>query len=63
MCLKLGSCLVPEPVAAAGEVQDFCVMNDPVDHCRGHCRVAEDFAPPAKGEVVGKHQGSVFIAG
>ncbi len=33
MCLKLGSGLVSEAVAAAGEVQDFCVVNDPVDHC------------------------------
>lgn len=51
--MKLGSCVVPEQLAAAGEVQDFCVVNDPVDHRRGHCRVAE----------AGKHQGGVFIAG
>ena len=63
LCLKLGSCLVAEPVAAAGEVQDFCVVDDPVDHGRGHCRVAEDLAPPAEGEVAGKHQGGVFVAG
>ena len=63
LCLKLGSGLVPEAVAAAGEVQDFCVVNDPVDHRRSHCGVAEDLAPPAEREVAGEHQGSVFIAG
>lgn len=33
LCLKLRSGLVPELVAIALRVRDFCMVNDSVDHC------------------------------
>ena len=51
-----------EPVAGAFETDDVGVVNDPVDHCGGDGRVAEDFTPEPEGQVARHDQRCVFVA-
>ena len=55
--------VVSEPVACAFEVEDVGLVDDSIDHRRGHNLVGEDLAPPGEGQVAGHNQGGVFVAG
>lgn len=52
-----------ELVAVPGEVDDFRVVNNPVDHGRSHGSVPEDVGPPTEGQVARENQLSVFVSG
>lgn len=58
--LRFGPAL--EPLAVPGQVEDFRVMNNLVDHGRSHGSVAEDIRPPAEGEVARENQRSVLVS-
>ena len=52
-----------EPVGVALDVDDFGVVDEPIDHGGGDGVVAEDFAPAAEGLVRGHDDGGAFVAG
>lgn len=51
-----------EPVAGAFEGDDFGVVDNAVDHCRGHDLVTEHVSPAGERQVRGQDQRGVFVA-
>jgi hypothetical protein len=49
-------------VRAAFEGDDFCVVDDAVDHGGGDGLVSEDVSPAGEGQVAGEDERGVFVA-
>ncbi len=49
VCLSRVGLMCSESIAGAFEADDVGVVDDAVDHRRGHCLVAEDVAPAGEG--------------
>ena len=54
--------VLAHPVAAAADVDDMAVMQQPVDERSGHDLVAQDLAPLLEAFIGGQHSGCALIA-
>ena len=54
--------VLAHPVAAATDVDDVAVMQEPVDERCGHDLVAQDLAPLLEAFIRGQHSGCALIA-
>ena len=54
--------VLAHPVAAAADVDDMAVMQQPVDERSGHDLVAQNLAPLLEAFIGGQHSGCALIA-
>ena len=54
--------VLAHPVAAAADVDDMAVMQQPIDERSGHDLVAQDLAPLLEAFIGGQHSGCALIA-
>ena len=61
LCQQVG--VLAQPVAGALDLHDHGVVQQSVEQCRGHDRIAKNFTPFGKAAVRGEDHGALFVAG
>jgi hypothetical protein len=61
LCQQVG--VLAQPIAGTLDLHDDGMVQQSVEQCRGHHRIAEHLAPLGEAPVGGEDHGALFVAG